>query len=87
MQGYVLSVRPLTGESTIMTEGGEVFRCHRPDIAAALYGGDVVRFDPPVEGPYLDGVQLIAEGSAAAALDRERLSRFAAMLHRTPLQA
>jgi hypothetical protein len=44
MQGYVLSVRPKSGEATIITETGHAFRVHDQVTTTKLSGGDIVRF-------------------------------------------
>ncbi len=44
MQGYILSVRPQSGEATIIAETGQAF-CVRDEMATPkLHGGDIVRF-------------------------------------------
>lgn len=44
MQGYILSVRPHSGEATIIAETGQAF-CVRDEMTTTkLHGGDIVRF-------------------------------------------
>ncbi len=44
MQGYILSVRPQTGEATIIAETGQAFRIRDELTSPKLHGGDIVRF-------------------------------------------
>lgn len=45
MQGYVLSIRPISGEATIITDSGETYRYTNPEITEHLSGGDRVVLD------------------------------------------